>query len=255
MGGDIRIASQPGEGTVFFLQLPAATAESNASESWGADGSDCELSPIGRRFRLLIADDQPDNRYLLRKILERPEFEIKEVADGQAAVLVFESWQPDLIWMDMRMPGVDGYEAARRIRAREDGGETVIVAVTASAFDEERDRVLAAGCDDFLGKPFEKHQIYAILSKHLDISYTCQEAAPAAPPVLDEKTLFRIRPAIRTLLKEAAQRADMARVDALIAGIGQEDADLAQALAALADDFEYATIAELMEKREGGGGG
>ncbi len=255
MGGDIRIASQTGEGTVFFLQIPAATAESRASESWGTDRTACEFGPMARRFRLLIADDQPDNRHLLRKLLDRPEFEIKEVADGQAAVLVFESWHPDLIWMDMRMPGMDGYEAARRIRAREHGKETVIVAVTASAFDDKQDRVRAAGCDDFLGKPFEKYQVYAILSKHLELSYACEEAAPSGPPVLDEKALFRIPLDIRTLLKEAAQRADMARVDELIAGIRQEDAKLALALAALADDFEYRTIAELMEKGEAHGNG
>ncbi len=79
---------------------------------------------------------------------------------------MWERWKPHLIWMDMRMPVMDGYEATRRIKAAPSGQATVIIALTASAFEEDREQIMLEGCDDFVRKPFRKDEIYDMLAKH-----------------------------------------------------------------------------------------
>ena len=93
------------------------------------------------RYRLLIVEDQPENRLLLRRLLDPLGFELREAANGQEAVALFEQWHPDLIWMDIRMPVMDGLEAVRRIRATKAGADTKIIALTAHALEEERNQL------------------------------------------------------------------------------------------------------------------
>ncbi|MEJ2404983.1 MAG: response regulator [Candidatus Thiodiazotropha sp.] len=87
--------------------------------------------------------------------------------NGADGVQIFMSWHPHFIWMDRRMPVMDGMEATRRIRELPDGKEVKIVAVTASVFADQRDEILDVGMDDFVRKPFRAAEIYACMSKHL----------------------------------------------------------------------------------------
>ena len=119
------------------------------------------------------------NRAPLIQLLERVGFLTQEADNGASAIAQWQNWQPHLIWMDMRMPEMDGYEATRRIRAREQESEkaeeglrrTKIIALTASVFEDQREAVLAAGCDDFVRKPFQAEEIFAQLAQHLDVIY------------------------------------------------------------------------------------
>ncbi|NJO47843.1 MAG: response regulator [Oscillatoriales cyanobacterium RM2_1_1] len=88
---------------------------------------------------------------------------------------VWQQWQPHLIWMDMRMPVMDGYEATRMIRASPQGKSTVIIALTASAFEQDRGAVLAAGCNDFVRKPFRESIIFEKMAQYLGIRYRYAE--------------------------------------------------------------------------------
>ena len=117
------------------------------------------LVPGQPQYRLLVVDDSRDNRILLQQMLDNAGFQVQTAENGQSAVEIYSSWHPHLIWMDIRMPGVDGYQATRIIK-ESNGPETKVIAVTASAFEEERARVLEAGCDDFLRKPFSESDIY-----------------------------------------------------------------------------------------------
>jgi CheY-like chemotaxis protein len=171
MGGHIGVQSEPGKGSLFYFEIPVIVS---SSESVGVESCHDRIigvAPDQPRYRLLIAEDQPINRMLLSKILEPLDFEMREADNGQAVLMHFEQWQPHLIWMDIRMPVMDGLEATRRIKATEAGRRTKIIAVTAHALEEERAEILAAGCDDFIRKPYQVTEIFECLAKHLGVRY------------------------------------------------------------------------------------
>jgi len=101
------------------------------------------LEPGQPAYRLLVAEDREENRQLLVKLLTGWGFDVRAACNGVEALNLWREWHPHLIWMDMRMPVMDGYEATRRIKATPQGQQTIIVALTASAFEDERERVLA----------------------------------------------------------------------------------------------------------------
>jgi CheY-like chemotaxis protein len=138
------------------------------------------LAPGQPRHRLLVAEDQPENRLLLRRMLDPVGFEIREAQDGREAVEVFDAWSPHLILMDIRMPVMDSKEATRRIRGATAGRVVKIVAVTAQAhvMEAERGEVLAAGCDALIRKPIREVEIFAALGQLLDVVFLYAEEGP-----------------------------------------------------------------------------
>src|SRR6202042_1569206 len=108
-------------------------------------------------------------------------FEIRLAVNGAEAVQAFEQWHPHLILMDFRMPVMDGREAIRRIRAMADGKEPKIIAVTASAMDENRQDLMAIGADDFISKPFRDVDLFEKIHRHAGVEYDYAEDVAAAP--------------------------------------------------------------------------
>ena len=135
------------------------------------------LQPGQAPCRVLIADDIEDNRQLLAQLLAPVGFEIRLVTNGAEAVQEFEQWRPHLILMDFRMPVMDGHEAIRRIRAMAGGKDTKIIAVTASAMDENRQELMAIGADDFISKPFREAELFQKIHVHLGVEYVYAEDA------------------------------------------------------------------------------
>ena len=129
------------------------------------------LEPGQPSYRILIVEDRLENRRLLVKLLEPIGFEVREAVNGQEGVEIWEAWDPHLVWMDMRMPVMDGYEATKRIKSTTKGQATVVVALTASVFEEQRTVVLSAGCDDFVRKPFRDKDIFDVLHRHLGVRF------------------------------------------------------------------------------------
>jgi CheY-like chemotaxis protein len=160
--------------------------------------------------------------------------------------------------MDMRMPVMDGYEATRRIKATAKGRATTIVALTATAFEEDRERVLSVGCDDFVRKPFREDEIFDTLTKHLGVRFVYEKipAATARPgegvassvDVLTPAALADLPAGWLTDLRRATVKADLDRILALIDQIRGENAALADALAELARDFQYKRILRLIDR-------
>jgi CheY-like chemotaxis protein len=203
--------------------------------------------------RILVAEDKKDSRTMLVKLLRTVGFQVQESVDGRQAVDIFQAWQPDFIWMDIRMPVMDGLEATQLIKETEAGKSTIIVALTAHALEEEREQILAAGCDDFVRKPFREHEIFGIMSKHLGLRYVYEDmgekAVPAEPDVdLRLEQLAALPADLLNRLHAAAVELDRDRILALIEQIKTIDAHLARVLEAPVQKFALAPLLDLLEK-------
>ncbi|WP_130470940.1 response regulator [Candidatus Magnetaquicoccus inordinatus] len=185
MGGRIELESVLGQGACFRLLLPLQlpAGQSIDSSSLPAEPNQRLSASNGAEYRLLIAEDQPDNRQLLSRVLREAGFQVQEVTDGAAAVARAQQWHPHLIWMDIRMPILNGLQASQQIRTLPHGQQIIIIALTAHALEEERQEILAAGCNDLLRKPWHESEIFAILAKYLHLRFHTPEFSPATPPV------------------------------------------------------------------------
>ncbi|HRD49015.1 MAG: response regulator [Candidatus Competibacter sp.] len=247
LGGRIEARSVVGEGSVFAFEIAAEAVKQSTAAGVPEIRPVIGLEPGQPTYRILVADDDPNSRQLLVKLLGPLGFDLQEADDGCKALAVWERWQPDLIWLDMRMPVMDGREATRRIKATMHGRETKVLALTASSFAEERADILAAGCDDFLQKPFREADLLAMMERHLGLSYVRADAGTGAQPMgADDLTeALRAQPgAWLARLETAAICAEIGAVAGLIEEAGRTSPALA-ALAALADDFDYGRIATL----------
>ena len=156
MGGAIGVRSAPGEGSTFWFTLPARPPGAAAPDVPAAPprvAPDAAREAATRTRRVLVVDDNAVNRKLAAKLLERAGCQVETAENGVQAVDRVQRGRFDLVLMDCHMPEMDGIEATRTIRAAESGPRLPIVALTASAMAEDRDRALAAGMDDFLTKP------------------------------------------------------------------------------------------------------
>ena len=248
LGGGIEARSEVGAGSAFTVTVAAREAEGAARAAEPESRPVLGLAPGQPAWRILVADDDASGRRLLAGLLEPLGFAVEEADDGLEAIAAWERWRPQLIWMDIRMPNLDGREATRRIKTAPGGAETKIVALTASSFEEERAEILAAGCDDFLRKPYRAATLLGLLEKHLGARYLRGEAGAATERAPDDDALAdALRPLPDELLARlaaAAVRAEMGEIDRLIGEVAGRNPPAAARLRALADDFDYASIAD-----------
>jgi CheY-like chemotaxis protein len=186
-------------------------------------------------------------------MLEPLGFELREAVDGEEAVALFEEWRPHLIFMDIRMPVMDGLEATRRIKAADAGAPAKIIALTAHALEEERRDILLAGCDDFIRKPYKHEDIIDALTKYLGVrfSYEQEQAAPVAPVHLEAAALAGLPDELLNELEQALVRIDIAEVDLAIEEIRACNDPLADALAPLARDSEFGRMLRFIRDARG----
>ena len=175
---------------------------------------------------------------------------MREAANGEEAIAIWDEWEPHLIWMDMRMPVMDGYEATKYIKSTAKGNATAIIALTASVLEEEKAIVLSAGCDDFLRKPFKEQTIFDTLIKHLGVQFIYSQASAMdmsqqTQPSLTSADLEIMSPEWRSRLYQAALEADSDRVMRLIQEIPTTAIHLVLSLQKLDDQFEFDEIMDL----------
>jgi CheY-like chemotaxis protein/two-component sensor histidine kinase len=177
MGGGISVSSVPGKGSRFTVEVPVQKASPeelpDIASPWAGW---CVLEPGQPEFRILLVEDDPQNAMVMNEMLRRAGFEVRVAPNGEAGVREFEAWNPQFIWMDLRMPEMTGMEAVRVIRGLNGGQSVRIAAITASAFASDREAVLAAGMDDFLIKPYHNRDVFACMARHLGVRY--QQAKP-----------------------------------------------------------------------------
>jgi CheY-like chemotaxis protein len=260
MGGDFVVSSEEGKGSVFGFDLPVEL---------GDEALIAEARPVRRvialqegqpAFRLLVVEDQETNRKLMVNLLTSvatpgKAFEVQTAVNGREALDIWERWAPHLVWMDLRMPEMDGLEATKRIKSTPQGKDTIVVGLTASAFEQDRQDILAHGCDDFLRKPFRAEEVFDILAQHLGVRFVYEDLAPelataSRPGQVVQPSLVGIPGEWLTELNRAASRLDSDMVLDLVERIRDRDQLLADHLIDLVNSFRFDLILEMARSRE-----
>jgi signal transduction histidine kinase/DNA-binding response OmpR family regulator len=272
LGGRLAIASQPGQGSTFRVQLPLRpqgaialpvaplppvprpAASPTVSSAWPQGGP---------RWRILVADDIDTNRQLLLALLGQVPCEICEVADGAEAIARWRSWQPDVIFMDLGMPQLDGFDATVAIRdaeAQEGRSRVKIVALTGYVFQSDRDRALAVGCDDFLAKPVSASEFFDCLTRQLGPRAIARRPAPAPPSapaspspandpesILQGEQLTRMETPWLERLHQAALTCETEVVAACAHEVASSDPYMAAAILHAIDHFKFDVILDAVD--------
>jgi len=254
MGGAITVNSQVGKGSVFAIRLPLKEGAAQAVQAKDKPRHVLRLQPGQAACRVLIADDTLDNRQLLEQLLAPVGFEIRLAANGVEAIHEFEQWRPHLILMDFRMPVMDGHEAIRRIRAMAGGEKPKIIAVTASAMDENRQELLGIGADDFISKPFRDAELFQKIHAHVGVEFVyAEDPTAAAQEEAVEVTAESLAGWPQDLIhsmREAVITADLDQLLAKIHEVEAHDPRIAQGLRRLAEGFQYQKLLDLFSTRD-----
>ncbi len=251
MGGDITVSSIVGQGSIFTFDIKVTLADSVDIETTVASRRVVGLEPNQPKYRILIVEDIEQNRLLLVKLLTPLGFEVREAINGQEAVTMWQSWQPNLIVMDMKMPVMDGCEATKRIREAPNSQDTMIIALTASAFDEQREDILKVGCNDFISKPFRAEVLYEKIALHLNVRYVYageNQAAATQPLQLTKEALSVMPNEWVEQLYQAAIALDEVSIIELIKQIPARESMLAKILTDLVDNFRLDLIASCLNE-------
>ena len=251
MGGLITVSSQVGSGTTFTFDIPINVVDASTVKPKQLSRQVIALEPKQPRYRILIVDDRSDLRQLLVKMLNRLDFEVQEASNGIEAIEVWANFEPHLIFMDMRMPIMDGYEATKRIKANIKGQATAIVAVSASSAEEARTVVLSDDCDDFIRKPFREAEIFDALHKHLGVRYIYDEPHNAEESTkiqaLTPEALAGLPEDWLASLEQATIECDLELILTQIEQIRDRNDSLANALTGLANEFLFNQILDLIK--------
>jgi two-component system, sensor histidine kinase ChiS len=261
LGGDLTATSQLGKGSTFNFVLPVEIASHVDDRSTRTSRRALSVVQGEQPIRVLIADDKVENRKLLDKILRPLGFEVREAENGKQAVELWEAWRPNVILMDMRMPIMDGYEATRYIKSTTKGQATVIIAVTASALEEDRNVILSEGCDAYVRKPFRDSEIFDEFEKHLGIQFIYEEVSAAISKEISAQKAFEVQDELSKLsiaqlnsLHKAVTTGDVSLINELLDGINEQSSNLNQHFRALVERYEFDKILEQinlnLEKRE-----
>ena len=258
MGGEIKVKSTPGKGSTFSFDILVKLTQGSDISHPQETRKVIRLAPHQPQYRILVVDDSWESRLLLVRLLTSLGFVVCEAENGLQGFRLWSSFSPHLIFMDMHMPVMNGYEATKQIKAHFKGQETTIIALTASAFEEERKAIFSAGCDDVISKPFRQEVLLEKIAECLGAQYLYEKSAVEDK---DEVTQDELNASFRPLdfhlsqmpvewvekLNKAALKCRDREIVQLCEQIPQTHSALAKTLTNLANDFLFDKIIDLIQ--------
>lgn len=250
MGGDITVASTPGRGSTFTFTFEGAPVGRDELQRHTRRAPPGRLDATETRRKVLIADDIASNRELLLEELERAGFECRAVPNGEQALAEHDAWLPDLVLMDLHMPGIGGLEAIRRLRTT--NSPAVIVVTTASADDASESRALQAGARSLIRKPYAEGELILAVAQLMALKFV-----PASKPPPPEESvvipdvglqhLLSIPPTLMGEVRDAAKQARAARLIELADRVAQHSTQVASTIRLHVNDFRYADLLKALQ--------
>lgn len=252
MGGDISAANCRDRGACFTFHACLEPATSEEALSKEKPDRFIGIEPGAKRNRVLVADDDTTSRMLLSEILASVGLDVEKAENGEEAVELFSQWRPDIVFMDVRMPKMDGLAATQRIKATDRGRHTPVIALTAHAFEEDRQEILSAGCDDYLRKPIDEQQLFELVGRILDITFIRENSAPQETPALKGaaallNAMSELPAPLLTELREIALELDLEKVKSCLDQIETSHPALGAALFKLSNEFRFEEIYNLCD--------
>ncbi len=251
LGGEIQVASTPGKGSVFHFNIIAPQME--AGEVLRTEREIIGVVAGQALLKILIVEDIDFNRELLVNLMRKIGFEVKTANNGKEAVDYFTEFRPDLIWMDILMPVMGGKESASKIRKLPGGHTCKIIAVTASALSEEKNEILASGCDDVLFKPYKESQIYNLMHENLGVQFQYRDQINNSKNKQQKLTVDDFANMSTDWLKQIEQAAIEGDIDALqqlTDELAEENNQLAIQLGELILDFQFEVILNVIQSQQ-----
>jgi PAS domain S-box-containing protein len=257
MGGTITVKSKVNHGSIFTFNI-ICDLDKNKQNIPTFPNSVVRIKANQPQNRILIVEDKPINSQFLSDLLSDVGFMVQVVANGKEAISMWQTWQPDLILMDIRMPVMNGYQAIQQIRSLESDNQVTapvkIIVVTASVLMEEKELILQAGCNDFLGKPVKRAELFAKIAHHLDVSYV-YDSPPISETVspsltnqeLDSDALLFMPESWRKELYSAAIAARSGKILELINDIPIQNKGIMDRLTFMVQQLDFETIMNLSQ--------
>jgi PAS domain S-box-containing protein len=258
MKGDVTVESSPGSGSAFTFSFEAGAAPEAELAAAEAARLPLGLEADQARTKVLIVDDVLTNRQLLDDLLSKTGFETRVAVSGEDAVAEHSAWHPDLVLMDLRMPGMGGLEAIRCLRA--EGSPAIIVAITASVISDEEEEARRAGADEFVRKPYREGDLLALIGRALGLRYVYEPAPRRAPTNAFEprQHALALSGVVRDLpeelveeLRRAVIQARAKHIDELAGRVAEHSPDAAEQIRVLADNYRYQDLLESLGRDDG----
>lgn len=258
LGRGIRVESKPNKGSTFSFDITVELADKDLSQSFSAIGSVVGIEPGQASFRVLIADDNVENREILAELIQSIGFPVRNATNGSEAIELFKTWKPTLIFMDLRMPIMDGFEATKKIRVLAKERSPVIIALTAGAFKQVEESNDYEDFDDVIYKPFHEDIIFSTISKHLKVKYIYQKNSPRLncsssqlSVEVSMEQLAQLPLSWQEKLYAQALAGETEEGRNLIAQISDKYPNLAESLNHLIEQYRFDKLVNLLDKSIG----
>jgi CheY-like chemotaxis protein len=254
MGGWIKVESEADKGSIFRFALEIETGDpQRIVDTDLTEGVIGGLAPGQPDYRILVAEDEPESALLLRRILEEVGFQVRVAGNGKECVKLFKSWSPHWIWMDKRMPVLDGVEAMKRIYALPGGGDTKIALITAAAGEADKE-MLDKGFVDIVHKPYWPERIFESMSKHLGVRFTGKNSAESPGEHVQDLAVDRLGKLPKPLIDAldiAVRSLDVERTLELISKTESLDPSLAESMRGSVKTLEFEKLRLALAKTIG----
>lgn len=259
MGGKISLTSRVGQGSVFRVEIPVQRGSHHGCHLAEPKPRVIGLQPGQPPYRILVVDDIQTNREILSSMLLTVGLDVRTADNGEQAVDLFNQWRPHAILMDMKMPVMDGRQATKEIKSRPGGEDTVVIAVSAGAWEEERKTVLADGPDDFIRKPFREEDVFEVLRTHLALEYVYQQTdgqvESGLGPTRNRRTLepgclMSLPLELIDELSAAAERLDLDHLNTLVHDVRELSPYAAETLSHLLKRYDFESLIDALHTRK-----
>ncbi len=241
MGGTITVKSELGKWSCFTLELPLPAGEGEVPETIAEI---THLAP-GYQVSALVVDDVKASRYILAEILCDLGIDVRQAANGQDCLDQIHEWPPDIVFMDIRMPVMNGITTIRHIR-EEFSDKISCIAVTTSTLKQDSDQLLQAGFDDFIGKPYRFDRVYKCLDKYLSVEFEYNKSEQPAETL--DLTKLSLPQSLHERLTEAAELSNLTALEALIVELATEQQALATTFKKCLDNYDTDAIVDMLNE-------